>query len=241
MPSVQHSRPLGAAFAAERAAKPFIRDCVATPSRVLIYFDGEPDIEAAQDGASYRIVKLTESDREYGTGPPEYDPDSRVSVLRNPITDLELGDWLQVTVSGLGRTPSVLTYFVRIQSELPLVPAVPPAPEDRPAASRTRRWFDLPPTGVVVIGLVALVILGGLAMVFASAGDMQTIATAAFGVIGSVVGAFFGIHAGLGDRDRVERKRELEATKGQMLAVMMPEHQQKAALEVLKEYSPREQ
>jgi hypothetical protein len=90
---------------------------------------------------------------------------------------------------------------------------------------------------VVVVGLVAVVILGGLAMGFASTGDMQTIAAAAFGVIGSVVGAFFGVHAGLGDRERADGQRQLEATKGQMLAAMMPENQKQAALDVLKEYS----
>jgi hypothetical protein len=103
---------------------------------------------------------------------------------------------------------------------------------------RDRRRFELTPAWVVVSGLIALVILGALAMAFASTGDMQTIATAAFAVIGSVVGAFFGVHAGLGDRQRVARDRDLEATKGQMLAAMMPENQRAAALEVLKEYSP---
>ena len=67
---------------------------------------------------------------------------------------------------------------------------------------------------------------------------MSTIATAAFGVIGSVIGAFFGVHAGLGDRERVDTERRLETTKGQMLAAMMPEEKQQDALDVLKEYAP---
>jgi hypothetical protein len=109
------------------------------------------------------------------------------------------------------------------------------------AASERRRRLELTPALVVVVaGLAALVILGIGAMVLASAGEMGTIATAAFGVIGSVIGAFFGVHAGLGDRARVERERQLEATKGQMLAAMMPEDKKQAALDMLKEYSPSE-
>jgi hypothetical protein len=67
---------------------------------------------------------------------------------------------------------------------------------------------------------------------------MGTISAAAFGVIGSVVGAFFGVHAGLGDRGRVERERQLEATKGQMLAAMVPDEQRPDVLDMLKQYSP---
>ena len=91
---------------------------------------------------------------------------------------------------------------------------------------------------VVITGLAVLVVLGVVAMLSASSNDMGTIASAAFGVIGSVVGAFFGVRAGLGDRERVHRELRIEATKGQMLAAMMPEENKPAALEMLKEYGP---
>jgi hypothetical protein len=97
-----------------------------------------------------------------------------------------------------------------------------------------------PAVTVVVTGLVGLVILGIIAMALASDGEMNTIATAAFGVIGSIIGAFFGVHAGLGERGRLEDERRVEATKSQMLAAMLPEDSKEAALDMLKEYSPSE-
>jgi hypothetical protein len=215
------------------ALEPSIRACEATPARVILHFDGQPDAAAANDAASYRVVNTAEPNREYETNRPEYDADSQRSILRNPVKDVELGDWLQVAVSGLGGTGREITYFVRVQSELSLLTAASPARADTSHESRSKPRLELTPAWVVVSGLVAVVILGGLAMWLASTGDMQTIAAAAFGVIGSVVGAFFGVHAGLGDRERMERNREIEATKSQMLAVMVPENHMDDALDIL--------
>lgn len=238
-----------AADAVEAAAELSIRACVATPTRVVLAFEGEPDGAAAQEGANYKIVKALGSSRRYRTGVPEYDPASRVTVLRNPVLDVELADWLRVTVVGLRPNGPDMTHFVRVESELPLSEATSALnrpggdtnKETLPAASGRTRWIGAPPgLVVVVVGLAALVVLGVIAMVSASTGDMGTISTAAFGVIGSVIGAFFGVSAGLGDRERVDNERRIEATKGQMLAAMMPEDKKTDALEMLKEYSPRE-
>jgi hypothetical protein len=86
--------------------------------------------------------------------------------------------------------------------------------------------------------------LSVVAMALASSGDMGTIATEACGVIGSVLGAFFGVHAGLGDRERVDNERRDErervdnerrdeTKKVEMLAAMMPEDKRDAALDLL--------
>jgi len=110
-----------------------------------------------------------------------------------------------------------------------------------PPASGRRIWAGATPAVLVVVtGLTGLVILAAIAMFAASTQDMSTIATAAFGVIGSIIGAFFGVHAGLGDRSRLDDERRVEAAKSQMLAAMLPEESKEAALDMLKEYSPSE-
>jgi hypothetical protein len=222
------------------ASEPYISDCQATPARVILHFDGYPDAAVANKPATYKVANTAQPHKEYEITSAEYDADSQTALFRNPVNNVGIGDWLQVIVSGLGSSGRDLRCFVRVQSELSLLADASP-PRTRSAhGTPDRRRFELTPAWVVVSGLAALVILGALAMAFASTGEMQTIATAAFGVIGSVVGAFFGVHAGLGDRQRLELDRDLEATKGQMLAAMMPEDQRAAALDVLKEYSPPE-
>jgi hypothetical protein len=118
--------PRGAAADAELS----ISACVATPSRVVITFEGEPDVAAAQDEANYKVVKALGTSRTYRSGPSEYDPEARVTVLRNPVIDVTLADWLRVTVAGLQPDGSTLTHFARVQSDLPL---------SHPMNSRDRR------------------------------------------------------------------------------------------------------
>ena len=90
---------------------------------------------------------------------------------------------------------------------------------------------------VVAIGLFALTALGIAAMVLADEGDMGTIATASFGVIGSIVGAFFGVHAGLGDRQRIEEGHRNEAAKSAILLGMLPDDKVGEAMKRLRETS----
>ena len=251
-----------------------IRTCVATPSRVVLFFDGYPEAPAVLDGDSYRIGNASEGSLRPSTS-LEYDIDSRVAVLSNPIKGVVVGEWLRIVVSQtVAPNDPPIVYYVQMQSELPLLrsplvedaairldardrqePIPPPAtrsgqPADReatqivvtaPPGDGRRSWAGVTPAVLVVVtGLAGLVILAAVAMFSASTGDMSTIATAAFGVIGSIIGAFFGVHAGLGDRSRLDDERRVEAAKSQMLAAMMPAESKKAALEMLKEYSPSE-
>jgi hypothetical protein len=74
-------------------------------------------------------------------------------------------------------------------------------------------------TGLVVIGLVA----GGA--IIAGTDNAAKIATAAFGVIGSTVGAYFGVKIGTdGTQKAIEAQRE-EATKAQVYAAHIPPDQ----------------
>jgi hypothetical protein len=143
-------------------------------------------------------------------------------VLRTGSLELEEGTWVEVRFSPVSpRRDDDPAYYVRVSSDLS------PRPARRRRYRRIRRWPaedtwpTLSPRGtgetgvdwasvlnpaalVVGIGLLALVALGFAAMFSADEGDMSTIATAAFGVIGSVVGAFFGVHAGIGAGDRMQ-------------------------------------
>lgn len=259
-------RPEGAAVS--------IRTCVATPSRVVLFFDGYPDTDAVLDGDNYRIGNASEG-RPRPPASLEYDFDSRVAVLSNPINDVLVGEWLRIVLSQtVAPNDSPIVYYAQVESELPLLrsplnrdaarrlegrerqtPITPPAtrpgePADReptqivvtaPPGTGRRSWAGVTPAVIVVVtGLAGLVTLAAIAMFADSTGDMSTIATAAFGVIGSIIGAFFGVHAGLGDRSRLDDERRVEAAKSQMLAAMMPEESKQAALDMLKEYSPTE-
>jgi hypothetical protein len=251
-----------------------IRTCFATPSRVVLSFDGDPEAPAVLDGDNYRIGKASEGSPRPSTS-LEYDFDSRVAVLSNPIKDVLVGEWLRIVVSPtVAPNDPPIAYYVQVESALPLLrsplerdaatgleagdrhkPISPPAtrsgqPADReatrivvtaPPGNESRSWAGVTPAVIVVVtGLAGLVTLAAIAMFADSTGDMSTIATAAFGVIGSIIGAFFGVHAGLGDRSRIDDERRVEAAKSQMLAAMMPEESKQAALDMLKEYSPSE-
>jgi len=89
-----------------------------------------------------------------------------------------------------------------------------------------------------IAGLVALV--SGTLVVFAVAlaallvdhGSASQIATSAFGVVGSIVGAYFGVKIGSdGTRDAVEAHRE-ESAKAQAFAAHVPAADADRALEV---------
>jgi uncharacterized membrane protein YeaQ/YmgE (transglycosylase-associated protein family) len=222
-----------------------IRHCVATVSRLVVFFEPRP--EPIGPIASYTVAKAGGAFPAYAVSSSESDRQSGLTVLRNPIPDVAVGDWLQVKVPRPPGPP--LIHFVRVDSELAVRSnewfsalvqpnGASPTDADLPQRSRIATRLPEPALLIVVAGLIALVTLGVVAMFLASTGDMGSIATAAFGVIGSVVGAFFGVHAGLGDRKRLDRERQLEATKGQMLAAMMPEANKKDALDMLKQYGP---
>jgi uncharacterized membrane protein YeaQ/YmgE (transglycosylase-associated protein family) len=249
-----------------------IRDCIATRSRLILFFDGDLEEADAVDPGRYFVAIPPDFSLIYGAFAPEYDPPSRVAVLRNVADDINFGDWLRVgwILEFAPDADYYADYYVRVQSELPIGLPIPPpgtssainagkdAAEDEqsaqtfpdastsdtdgiqenaPLQAARSKEIALTPALVVVIGLVALVILGVAAMILGTAGDMGTIATAAFGVVGSVVGAFFGVHAGLGESNRVGSEFRQEAMKGQMLIGMMAEDKKDGIVKMLKEFS----
>jgi uncharacterized membrane protein YeaQ/YmgE (transglycosylase-associated protein family) len=92
---------------------------------------------------------------------------------------------------------------------------------------------------IVVAGLLVIAGLGAYAM-YKSEGDMAPLAAAAFGVIGSVVGAFFGVHAGAGMARRESERAHLEskATQRMLVAMMDDEQRKKEVKEILDRSEP---
>jgi membrane protein DedA with SNARE-associated domain len=79
--------------------------------------------------------------------------------------------------------------------------------------------------GVVVVGLLAA---GAL---IADPADAATIATAAFAVIGSIVGAYFGVKIGTDGTQKAVQAHQDEATKAQVFAAHLAPEKADVALE----------
>jgi hypothetical protein len=80
------------------------------------------------------------------------------------------------------------------------------------------------------VGVVAVALLAGGAMI-ADSGAAATIATAAFGVIGSIVGAYFGVKIGTDGTQKVVQAHQDEATKAQVFAAHLEPDKADLALE----------
>jgi hypothetical protein len=70
--------------------------------------------------------------------------------------------------------------------------------------------------GLVVLGLVA-----GIAII-ATPGDAGSTATGAFGVIGSIVGAYFGVKVGADGAQKAVEGQRAEAARAQIFAAHIP-------------------
>jgi hypothetical protein len=98
--------------------------------------------------------------------------------------------------------------------------------EDRSPAAELNRAGGLVAlaVGVIVVGLLA----GGA--LIADPGNAASIATAAFGVIGSIVGAYFGVKIGSDGTQRAVQAQRDEATKAQVFAAHLQPEQADLAL-----------
>jgi hypothetical protein len=71
---------------------------------------------------------------------------------------------------------------------------------------------------VIVLGLVFVFILALVAMGTVEDESKATIVSAAFTVLGTVVGTYFGVRAGAAGKERAEAARDFESLKVQELA-----------------------
>jgi len=80
-------------------------------------------------------------------------------------------------------------------------------------------------TGLVILGAIAIT-----AMILVAGNDVVAVATSAFGIIGSVVGAYFGVKIGSdGTQAAVSGLRD-EAAKAQAFAAHIPHEDAEAAI-----------
>jgi hypothetical protein len=84
---------------------------------------------------------------------------------------------------------------------------------------------------VVVLGLVFVFILALVAMGTVQEDEKSTIVSAAFTVLGTVVGTYFGVRAGAAGKERAEAARDFESLKVQELAAHLDPSTARAAFD----------
>lgn len=72
---------------------------------------------------------------------------------------------------------------------------------------------------VVAIGVIAVVSITSASIGSVAAEERATVATAAFTVLGTIVGAYFGVRVGARGKDEAEAARAVAAEKVERLAV----------------------
>ena len=113
-------------------------------------------------------------------------------------------------------------------------------PPEGPAQSESKRAEDGGIVGVISATGAIIVVGLGLAFVFVitlvSLGTVpddqkSTVVTAAFTVLGTVVGTYFGVRAGAAGKERAEASREFESMKVQELAASVDGPTARAAID----------
>jgi hypothetical protein len=80
-------------------------------------------------------------------------------------------------------------------------------------------------TGLVILGAIAIT-----AMILVEGNDVVAVATSAFGIIGSVVGAYFGVKIGTDGTQVAVAGLKDEASKAQAFAAHIPHEDAEAAI-----------
>jgi hypothetical protein len=93
---------------------------------------------------------------------------------------------------------------------------------------------------VVCLGLVFVFIIALVSLGTVPDDQNATVVTAAFGVLGTVVGTYFGVRAGSAGKERAEAARDLETIKVQELAARMDHTSARAALDHAQERAVEE-
>jgi hypothetical protein len=84
---------------------------------------------------------------------------------------------------------------------------------------------------VVTVGLLALIAITGASMGTVPVEERATVATAAFTVLGTVVGAYFGVRVGARGKDDAEAARAVATAKVERLAAHIPVHEAERVLD----------
>jgi len=95
-------------------------------------------------------------------------------------------------------------------------------------------------SGMVVVsaGVLSLLFITGDAMGTVPEGDRATVATAAFTVLGTIVGAYFGVRVGARGKDEAEAARALASEKVERLAAHMDSDKAHEVLDAVANHAP---
>src|SRR3979409_2211276 len=102
--------------------------------------------------------------------------------------------------------------------------AMPPIAVERPAHEKHAELASIAGLLAVVAGLLSLMAVSVAAIIVLPSGNGQNVvavATGSFGVIGTVVGAYFGVKLGADGRQAANQAQRTEAVKVQTLAARM--------------------
>jgi hypothetical protein len=104
---------------------------------------------------------------------------------------------------------------------------------DPPPASKSESIKLIGGLIAVVAGLAVLVVIAVVAMreVHADAQSIVSIATSAFGVVGSIIGAYFGVKVGSDGTQKAIAGMQSEAAKAQAFAAHLDPGKAAAAIE----------
>jgi hypothetical protein len=95
--------------------------------------------------------------------------------------------------------------------------------------------------GVVVAAFVVLLILAGTALIVVGNDSNQlAVATAAFGVLGTLVGAYFGVKASDDARRQTQRQNEISSIFAQESLSRLPDQEREEARKVAHDRIARE-
>ena len=88
--------------------------------------------------------------------------------------------------------------------------------------------------GIVVIGLILVGFIFGIAVLrWTSASDVSTVVSAATGVIGTLVGAFFGVQLGSAGKDKSDAARQTAENKALHFAAALEPSKAQQVMEKL--------
>ncbi len=86
---------------------------------------------------------------------------------------------------------------------------------------------------VVALGVVAVTTITTASLSTVADGEAATVVTAAFTVVGTIVGAYFGVRVGARGKDEAEAARELATAKVERLAAHLDPHEANQVLDTL--------
>jgi hypothetical protein len=92
---------------------------------------------------------------------------------------------------------------------------------------------------VVAVGVIAIMVITSVSLGTVAEQERATVATAAFTVLGTIVGAYFGVRVGARGKDEAEAARAVAAAKVERLAAHVDTQEAEQVLDAVNEAAQR--